>query len=216
MKPEIKALDTIANSVQMLMGGDGSNLLSSINLVSTGVGLGNMLGDSITIKAIELRFMVFQPAVGGDAPNVATNLQNGVRWVRLALILDTQTNGNAAGWVDVYTGTLGLTLDRRNMSNKNRFRVLKEWLFPLVTPYGVLDGAGAEFLTPAVRVVKKYYKKCNLKIDFATQATPNIRILSEVRSNNLFIMGGVTDGEGTGGTSLTTITISSRIRFADN
>jgi len=216
---EQKAFNTITSNVDLPGGDNGAILASSFNLVSVGTGVNNMLGDSITITAISLNFLYDWPGVEAEGELVASDL-TGTIYVRVALVLDTQANGTTPAYTDIYFGTGGNTIDDRAMNYKNRFRVLKEWLFPMTRPWGVVNNVDVDndsLWLPGVKKVIKYYKKCRIRIDYATQAG-GARTISEVRSNNLLLVGGTTATPAGGGVTIqpVNIDVESRIRFLDN
>ena len=121
-----------------------------------------MLGSKIWIKSIEIRgrYELAEGASGAMATGVFSNI------IRMALILDTQNNGTGAIWSDVYEQNDYRAF--RNIGNGNRFRILKEWLWNIESPALLIVGANIE--NPEISRKIKYYKKCNILVDFSNQA----------------------------------------------
>jgi len=79
----------------------------------------------------------------------------------LYLILDTQTNGAAAATTDVFTSA-SLQSAMRNLSNESRFRVLKKFRLSFNS------NAGVSAAFNSYRRDIKYFKKCNIPIEYSS------------------------------------------------
>lgn len=219
---EQKSFDLWVNGALLLNADQGSVLSESLNKISTGTGVNNMLGDSVTIKSITINFLFVWPADYDDIFDISGNLNNivnnGTIWVRVALILDTQCNGTTPGWTDIYFGSGSNVTDKRQMNYKSRFKVLKEWLFPMTRPNDTIIQTSGNptpngvVIYPRVTRAIKYFKKCNIRLDFSNM-TGGSRNMNEIRSNNLFLAGGSTF---TATDSRVTMDADVRLRFLDN
>ncbi len=159
----------------------------SLNLIPQGVTESTRVGRKCIIKKINL--MGFLLLNSGTAQTTDT--------YRVMLVLDKQCNGAAATVLGVLE-----TADEKsfnNLSNSNRFTVLKNW-------YGSINKT-ADIGTNINATMKtlKYNKACNIPIEFSSTTGA----ITEIRSNNLFLIGLTSTG--------TTLSIShnTRVRFSD-
>lgn len=127
-------------------------------------------GRQAVIKSIQIRGIVsFTPAAAATAATVGF----------IYLILDTQCNGAAAAVTDVFTSA-DMWANQLQLNNSGRFRILKRWVYPMVSP------AGATTAYNNVQKQLEYYKRCSIPIDWNGTAGA----ITEIRSNNLFLMAG--------------------------
>jgi len=144
-------------------------------------------GRQAVIKSIQLRGAVtFNPGAGASAGGVSY----------LYLVLDTQCNGSAAAITDVFTSNV-MYSNMLQLNNSGRFRILKKFVMAMNAQAGV---------TTAYNVVVRpfeYFKKCNIPIDWNSTAGA----LTEIRSNNIFLMAGASDDD------LTSFIGTCRLRF---
>jgi hypothetical protein len=218
----------------------GSIIMPSINLVPAGTGPAAMIGNRIDIKSIALRGRVFKPPKLGS-----NNVDPAVAWsgqslaaeeYRVALILDTQANGNSPGVLDVIqyqytqteTGSIPVTINQTptnlysmlNMANIGRFKILKEWEgtlqgCPVFVGVPTAGGGGTNTYTAGWAAASrdiKWFKKTSIRIDTdgSVANTPNqARPLSSIRSNNLFVIGWSNN-------SNASVELNFRIRFWDS
>jgi len=129
-------------------------------------------GRKAVIKSIQIRGnMVWLPGAGTTASSVAY----------FYCILDTQCNGAAALITDVFTSAT-MNQNLLNLNNSGRFRILKRWVIPQASGAGVSGAYGGN------QKSIEWFKKCNIPVDWsgATGA------LTEIRSNNIFLMAGAT------------------------
>jgi len=149
-------------------------------------------GRKAVIKSVQIRgTMSFIPGAGATA-SVVTYLY---------LILDTQTNGAAAAVTDVFTST-SMSTNMLQLNNSGRFRILKKWVHTFNATAGV---------TTAYNPVNKsleFYKKCNIPMDWNSTAGA----ITEIRSNNLFLMAGSDTFNGNSDNTVT-FTGTTRLRF---
>jgi len=164
-----------------------------LNLVPQGVEESQRVGRKITIKSINIRWVI-----SAGAGTTASDT------LRLMLVQDTQANGAAA----TYSGVGGvLESDTvtafRNLENSNRFIVLKDWFFSLNPTAGIVGAFNS------TQKSITFNKKCNIPIEFDSSASTGA--IGTIRSNNLFLLarGGVVDD----GYQCTGVV---RIRYTDN
>lgn len=139
-------------------------------LIPQGATQSTRIGFKCTIRSIQWR------AVVEMVPDASVN-SSGVAYIYL--IQDTQANGAAAAVTDVFTSA-SLEKGLLNIANASRFRILKKWVLDFNSQAGVTTAYNSH-----ARHVE-YFKKCNIPLDFngATGA------ITEIRSNNLFIIAG--------------------------
>ncbi len=153
-------------------------------------------GKNITVHSIHLRGVLrANPGVIGNSSSVAV----------IYLIKDMQTNGSAAGATDVFTGT-DFSVANINMSNSKRFRVLRRFVF-VINPTAT-DGAATAIQSTIYEL--EYYSKINCEIAYSG----TLGTLTEIRTNNLFLMAGLNTASQLGG-GLLSFTGNSRVRFSD-
>lgn len=129
-------------------------------------------GRKAVIKSIQLHgSTTFVPGASATAASVC--------W--LYLVLDTQCNGAvpANGVADVLTST-NFTIAIRNLNNSERFKILKKWCFRYISNAGVTTAYNN------VIIPFDYYLKCNIPMIWNSTSGA----LTEITSNNLFLMAG--------------------------
>lgn len=126
------------------------------------------------IKSININgVLTFTPAAAATASGI----------IILYLILDTQANGAAAAVTDVFTSNQFVT-HHINLNNSSRFKIIKRWRM------GVNPPAGATTAYNNWNKPFNYFKKCNIKIDWDSTTGA----ITEIRSNNIFLMAGSSAG----------------------
>lgn len=184
---ELKFFDTSINSSidltgEVLTGGQ-------INLVPQGTTESTRIGRKIVVKNIDIKGYVV-----GNGINTTSQI------VQLALVLDKQCNGAAAGYTDIYT-TNDIN-SFRNMANSERFTVIKTWRMQIYPQITII--AGTSFLPPYRSI--QYHKSCNIPIEFSSTTGA----ITEIRSNNLFVIGIAIGGDDTAN-----FTATCRIKYKD-
>ncbi len=159
-------------------------------LIPQGVTESQRVGRKAFIKSIQIRGTL-NYAPGAAAAATAQN------WIYL--VMDTQANGAAAAVTTVLTSN-NLALAMRNLANQERFKVLKIFHFSMNATAGVTTAYNGIIRT------WKYYKKCNIPIEYSSTTGA----ITEIRSNNLFLLAGSQSGD-----DLTTIAAVCRVRFTD-
>jgi len=179
VQPEKKFFDVALGNTSIAT--TGTVYVSSINKVTQGNGESQMLGKKITIKSIQIRLRAIAPY---DEDVIGAIESTGT--VRVCLFLDKQCNGAAATIADVFETATALGM--LNMENSKRFRLLKEWIITINQNIGsYYQGGQVVDAAPASKYVK-FYKKCNIRIDFSPEASAGTRAITEIKSNNLFMM----------------------------
>jgi len=146
-------------------------------------------GRQATIKSIQIRGALTL------TPGASATLSN---TVYMFLVLDKQCNGAAAAVTDVQTGSnFGVSL--RNLENNDRFDIIKKWTWD----FNPVAGVSGAFNTVSKHM--DYYKKLNIPITWSGTTGA----ITEIRSNNLFLMAGCIST----GDDLVTFSGTSRIRF---
>lgn len=143
----------------------------SINLIAQGVTESQRIGRKCTIKNINWR---------GQLQLVASATIGTPQTCRLMLILDKQCNGAAATVGGVLESTNYQSFN--NLANKGRFQTLSDQAYTL-NPKAA-GGNGTANDVAAVLMDFAIYKKCDLSIEFDSTAGA----ITEIRSNNLFIL----------------------------
>lgn len=163
-----------------------------LNLIPQGVTESTRVGRLCVLKSIQLRGLIdFNPGAN------ATACSN----VFIYLVLDTQTNGAAAAITDVLTAnTMATALI--NLNNSMRFRILKRFCWNLAAAAGVTTAYNRS------SVMLDYFKKLDIPLDFSSTTGA----ITEIRSNNLFLLAGSDGGED----DLVTVTGTCRVRFSDS
>jgi len=174
-------------------------VLQNGGAVSTGLNIGiaqgtsesQRIGTKICVKSVYIRLSL---TLADDSASDS---------YRFALVLDKQANGAYPTYSDVYSpsggGAPAQYLFPINISNTERFIVLKEWFGDIVnqthdgTAYGVVSKSS------------KKYLKVDLPIDYNG---PNGSV-TEVRSNNLILVGASRLDD------KTTYQITTRLRYSD-
>lgn len=167
----------------------GGGTSTALNLISQGTTESQRIGRKCVIKRIDFKGdLTLATAIGSATYNIS-------------LILDTQANGAYPNYTDVFETDSPRSF--LNLANSQRFKIMKRW-------YGVInqtagDGSGAY---GSQRKVMKFNKACNIPIEFSSTTGA----ITEIRSNNLFIMWDTDAGED----DAINVNMSWRLRFSDN
>jgi len=160
-------------------------------LIPQGVTESTRIGRKATIRSINIKGTI---NLNPSTQTLASG--NAFLW----LVLDKQCNGAAAAVTDVFTGSAAGTA-LRNLANSSRFTILKKWVRQM-SPQAGVSGA---YNTQAKHF--NWYKKCNIPIEYSSTTGA----LTEIRSNNLFLIAGCDTVD-----DLITMTGVTRVRFSDD
>lgn len=147
-------------------------------------------GRKAVIESIQIRAkLLYSPGAAATASVLAC------MW----LVLDTQCNGAAAAWDDVFAGTgLDAMQVMLNLNNSGRFRILKHWTYKFNPAAGVTTAFNTD-IKPL-----EWFKKCNIPMDWSNTDGA----LTGIRSNNIFLLAG-----SVGGDDLVSVAGTCRLRF---
>lgn len=163
-----------------------------LNLIPQGVTESTRVGRLCVLKSIQIRGnTAFVPGAAATASGVTY----------LYLVLDTQCNGAAAAIGDVLTSD-NMVSALVNLNNSMRFRILKRFVLQHVACAGVTTAYNN------VNQTIDYFKKLDIPLDFSSTTGA----LTELRSNNLFLLAGSSASIDDAVAFLGTC----RVRFADN
>jgi len=150
-------------------------------------------GRKATIESIQIRGnLQYAPATAATAATL----------VHLYVVLDTQCNGSAAANIDVFDSSAAndaTSFAMLNLNNSGRFRILKHMRWEFNPPAGA-TGAYNNVIQQC-----EFFKKCSIPVDWSSTTGA----LTEIRSNNIFLMAG---SAGTAN-DLVTFTGRARLRF---
>ena len=159
-------------------------------LIAQGDGESNRDGRKCTLKSILIQGqLLYAPSTGAQA---TAN-------VHIFLVQDKQANGAAAAVTDVLT-TNGFGSAVRNLANNERFKIIKHFIIEM-NPHAGATTAYNNLLKPW-----QYYKKLDIPMEYSSTTGA----ITEIKSNNLFLMAG---SEGTNVDDLITVTGTARLRF---
>jgi len=165
-------------------------------LIPQGVTQSTRVGRKASVKSINVHG-VMQLTPTTDA--IATEV------VYLYLMQDTQCNGAAAtvsGDTGIFTNA-NLAQANMNLSNGQRFKILKKWVMAFTAQAGVSAAYNA--------VIKpfNFYKKRNIPLEYDAAAATGV--ITTIRSNNIFLVCG------TAGSADDRVAVAGtcRLRFSD-
>jgi len=167
-----------------------------LNLIAQGTGQSQRIGRIATVRSMQLRLNLdYLPTTAATASGNAF----------IYVVLDTQCNGAAAAITDVLTGS-GMSTALINLDNSQRFRILKK------IKVEFQPGAGVSAAYNEVRKCVDVYMKLNVPLEFSSTTGA----ITELRSNNIFLLAG---GDGSNGgvfDDLCAVTGNCRLRYTDS
>ncbi len=143
-------------------------------VIPQGVGGTERIGRKIIVRAIEVRISITQ--LGSADADECDNTY------RMGIFVDSQCNGAAASWLDLFENT---HVDSpRDLQRSTRFKILKDWRFCMKA-----SGVGSTTnssdvitnVTGSTCKVLKFYKKCFIPVSYSTAAGT----LAGITMNNL-------------------------------
>lgn len=199
VRGENKWFDTTLNGTAMAAAGTLTPTSGSLNLFTVGTGESQMIGRRCRITAINVRGAInmVDSSTGGG---IITS-----QFFRLALVLDKQCNGAVAAVTDIYE-TANLR-SFKNLNNSGRFLILKEWYDKI--DVSAAGGTPTDLFHVGSAYPLRYTKVCNIPLEFNTEATPGTRVITEVRTNNVFMVAFSEDGN-------LLVSAIVRLRFSDS
>jgi len=163
---------------------------SLVVALAQGTGESERIGRSIRVKSIQIKGRLIS-----DPTTTTSYSCDAYMW----LVLDTQANGANPAVTDVFTSATASSA-LVNLDNSQRFRILKKWHWN----FGVTAGVAAAYSARSHSV--DYYKKCDIPIEYSSTTGA----LTEIRSNNLFLICG-----SLGGDDSVTLSGVARVRYTD-
>jgi len=134
-------------------------------------------GRQATIKSIQINAVCNAvPAAAAASSSIAY----------IYLILDKQCNGAAAAATDVLTSA-NFYEAMFNLANNDRFLIMRKWVLNFTSTAGVTTA----YNNVAQQI--NFYKKCNIPITWSSTTGA----ITEIRSNNLFLLAGSFGGDDT-------------------
>lgn len=183
INPEFKAVDVDVTRPAVTT----THLFNLLNGLTKGTDINQRVGNSIKMVSIDVGVLVTR--------NTATTTNN---YIRCAIILDKSPNGVAMTAAEMYAASAANPiLSPRNLSNRNRFVTLKDWVVDV-------GNAGNR---PSVHMKK--FRKLQLH---TTYNTGNAGTIADITENAIYFVC-VSD---TTGLNLPQVTFYSRIRYLDN
>lgn len=172
-REEMKFFDTtVAFTFPTVASCSTSATTGNIHIVPQGDTESTREGRKIIIKSIQIRgFFVLTP--GADA--LATSI------AYLTMILDRQCNGANPAITDVFT-TNAMGSSMLNLSNDNRFKILKRFVVPLTSTAGVTTAYNSHSQP------LDYYNRCNIPITYDNTAATGA--IATTRQNSIFFAQG--------------------------
>lgn len=160
-------------------------------LIPQGVTESTRVGRTCQVKSLQIHMNgIYVP--GADTVGSTT--------IYIALVLDKQCNGAAAAVTDILTGT-NMTTALVNMANSDRFRIIRRWTKCMQAGAGVSGAFGRD----------AWQIDDFIKLNFQLEFSSTTGAITELKSNNLFIIAGsdqTTDDE-------VTFSGTARLRFTD-
>ncbi len=145
----------------------------SINLIVQGISESQRIGRKCTIKKIGWRGLITRIA---DASSVLPVPMT----TRIMLVLDKQANGATAAVTDVLETANYQSFN--NLSNKGRFVVYSDQTHVMNSVNGAGNGTAND--ASAVQKEFTFFKKVDIPLEFSAAAGA----ITELRSNNLFVL----------------------------
>lgn len=185
--PELKNLDTaIAFNADTTFEVPATGQLALIPQGATEV---TRVGRKCIIKTIQLKL---RAAAGAGAVSVED--------VDVFVIQDTQCNGAAAAVLDVFTQNTLCGNALRELSNIQRFKILKHIRLP------IRAGAGVAAAFSGDESFSECFIKCNIPMEFSAAAGA----IASIKTNNLFLIAGSHVGD-----DVVNVDGNCRIKFSD-
>jgi len=210
---ELKFIDSEVTSqsiVGTVTGSESDPTQDSLNGVTQGDGESTRDGRRTYIHSVQIRGVIaFNHSQGFSTPTTDS-------FVRLALVLDTQTNGAQLNAEDVFKDPTNVNLDwnfLRNLSFTKRFRVLKQMdIHDENYPVGAA-GDGTTNVMVAADTLRPFSINYNFKKPVVCTYTSTSNAISEITDNSLHLIAieGLHSNEAS--TMIGELSYVSRVRF---
>jgi len=199
---ELKIIERNSDQNSLIGVNQAAPLIQLLNPIATGTDYYNRIGRKVRVKSLMFRASV---TTGFQEPQ-------GIRPIRIALVLDKQPNNSATPPVysDMFQGVneAGVAHSSAysgvNLNNRDRFRVLKDWTFQLVAAEGIFPSS----YTHGNKQILQHYMKLDEEQIFSDTPATQAAI-----STGAIYMVCFTDSAGAGNDCQ--ITWATRVRFAD-
>jgi len=171
--PELKFFNTVISLDPVTTGG---TVTQSMNLIPQGLTESTRVGRKVVLKSILMKYEIFLPEIDADATFGVPDS------FRMLLLQDKQCNGAGPAVLDVLE-----TAEYRGfnqISNKNRFRTLKEVEHSMNYSCGASDGAGIVSAAGVEHSFTFYRKLPDIPIEFSSTTGA----IGEIQSNNLVLL----------------------------
>jgi len=181
--------------------------VSVLNSTSQGAAETNRIGRKILMKSVAIRAIVDQYRVGTTPAN---------DYLRMALVYDRQPNGAAPVFADVFQdvdagGSATTTsMSNLNISNADRFRVLRDWFWKVDVPGGTTLVQNAQVSTDFKPFSIKEFVKLGLQTHYNAV---NGGTVADITSGALLLL---TQGFSSAANSQYRARFVARIRFTDS
>ncbi len=186
MNPEFKFVDTLINITLSPAG-----TVTLLNGLQKGTGISNRIGRSIKVKSVDLKFRVFKDSTNTSPAEI----------VRCMLVLDTEPKATQLTLAEVLHNVTSVqqALSPRNLDNRKRIVILKNWVFPL----------GLVGTSAPTNVFRKHYKESNYHTIYDASDVGDI---TDITSGALYFIS-MSNEAATGPANLV---MFNRIRYLDN
>ncbi len=150
-------------------------ITATVNIIPQGVTEITRVGRKCTITSINWRWQLSLPETDAGATPSAGDI------CRIIMYLDKQANGAAAAVTDVLESAALLSYN--NLANSQRFLTLMDR--NITINYNALASDNAAVVSsPNVVKYGKFYKRCNIPIEFNSTTGA----IGEIRSNNIGVL----------------------------
>ncbi len=153
----------------------GGVITATVNIIAQGNTESTRNGRKCTIKAIQWRYRIGLPEILNQANPANTDT------LRVIMYLDKQCNGATAATLDLLETADFQSF--RNLANTQRFDFLHDKVYSLNYTNMAADAA-VQFSNSATKRSIQFYKKCNIPLEFNS----NAGAIGEIRSNNIGVL----------------------------
>lgn len=177
---EYKFLDNsyaAAATVLAVTGSEADPAANTISGIAVGTAQNQRDGRKCVLKSVFIRGKIYLDPLADQADVGAPEA------VRVAIVLDQQTNGAQFNAEDVYVDTGTTVLAVRNLEYTGRFKVLYDRLFRLNYEIAATDGANTCSCN-GNQVFFKFFKKLNIPVTFVSDNNG----VADISDNSLHVM----------------------------